>query len=57
MLVPQNFCLLRCQNHSKPLLEQGFLRWVEGRSHPCLSPFSRLCQGLPGLHGGRARPL
>ena len=29
-----------------------------GSSHPCLSsPFSRLCQGLPGLHGGRAWPL
>lgn len=48
-LFPPNFCLLWHQNP----LDLG-----TALNLPSLSSlFSRLCQGLPGLHGGRARPL
>jgi len=67
MPFPPNFCLLRHRPPPSPPTPDLFWSRAspsiihtgpKGSSQPFLSsPFSRLFQGLPGLHGGRARPL
>lgn len=49
MPVPPSFCLLRLQSPQMPEITSA--------SPPLPSALSRLCKGLPGLYGSRARAL